>query len=108
MTTATLTPGTAEDMARMREAAAATKAAQREVCQRLTGRELSLAHVLGDGATAPVERMRVLRLLKAVPGIGDWTARRCMDAAHVPHAKRVGGLGRQQREALLRAAAYGG
>jgi hypothetical protein len=101
MTTATLTPGTAEDMARMREQARATKAEQRDVCERLAAGEVTLRHVLGDGATAPVERMRVRRLLKALPGIGDATAREYMDAAHVRPTQRVSGLDATHAERLV-------
>jgi putative heme degradation protein len=99
--TATITPASPERLAEMRAQATETRQAQRDVCARLAAGEVRLVSVLADGATAPVERMRVLRLLKALPGVGDAKARRAMDQARVPHTRRVSGLDAQHRSRLL-------
>lgn len=46
---------------------------------------------------------RVRRFVRSWPGVGDVTAARVMDECGISATRRVGGLGRRQREALLAA-----
>jgi hypothetical protein len=65
-----------------------------EAAEHIATATLRLQHVLGDGATAPVRRMRVRRVLKALPGVGDATARRTLGRAGIrPVARRPGRAG---------------
>lgn len=62
--------------------------------------EVSFPDVLAR-TDAAVARMRVRQLLKGIPGIGRVYSQEAMDAAGIGESRRVGGLGRRQREALL-------
>ncbi|MET7761707.1 integration host factor, actinobacterial type [Streptomyces sp. NPDC005393] len=55
-----------------------------------------------DGDQAAL-RLRVLRLLRALPGIGPVRARRLLERLSIPENRRVRGLGPNQRAALLEA-----
>ena len=50
-----------------------------------------------------VGKMKVLAVLESLPGLGKVKARRLMDEIGISEARRVQGLGRNQREALLAA-----
>ena len=50
-----------------------------------------------------VGKMKVLAVLESLPGLGKVKARRLMDEIGISEARRVQGLGRNQREALLTA-----
>lgn len=62
-------------------------------------REL-LAQAEGDEI---VGKMKVLAVLESLPGLGKVKARRLMEEIGISEARRVQGLGRNQREALLTA-----
>lgn len=64
--------------------------------------ERTVADVLSDESLA-CSRMRVRQLLASVPGIGTRKAARLMEELGIPANRRVGGLGRKQREAVLEA-----
>ena len=50
-----------------------------------------------------VGKMKVLAVLESLPGLGKVKARRLMDEIGISEARRVQGLGKNQREALLAA-----
>ncbi len=50
-----------------------------------------------------VGKMKVLAVLESLPGLGKVKARRLMEEIGISEARRVQGLGRNQREALLTA-----
>ncbi len=50
-----------------------------------------------------VGKMKVLAVLESLPGLGKVKSRRLMDEIGISEARRVQGLGRNQREALLAA-----
>lgn len=50
-----------------------------------------------------VGKMKVLAVLESLPGLGKVKARRLMEQIGISEARRVQGLGRNQREALLTA-----
>ena len=50
-----------------------------------------------------VGKMKVLAVLESLPGLGKVKARRLMEEIGISEARRVQGLGKNQREALLTA-----
>lgn len=64
--------------------------------------ELTLESVLDRAESdAAIGRLRTMDLLQALPGVGDVRAAAVMDACEISHARRLKGLGRRQREALI-------
>ena len=49
-----------------------------------------------------VGKMKVLTVLESLPGVGKVRARRLMEQFNISEARRVRGLGAQQRDALLK------
>ena len=49
-----------------------------------------------------VGKMKVIAVLESLPGVGKVRARRIMEEVDISEARRVRGLGEQQRKALLR------
>ena len=49
-----------------------------------------------------VGKMKVLTVLESLPGVGKVRARRLMEQINISEARRVRGLGAQQRDALLK------
>jgi signal recognition particle GTPase len=49
-----------------------------------------------------VGKMKVVAVLESLPGVGKVRARRIMEEVDISEARRVRGLGEQQRKALLR------
>nr|WP_313958946.1 integration host factor, actinobacterial type [Streptomyces incarnatus] len=45
--------------------------------------------------------MRTVDLLQAMPGVGEVRAHRIMEACEISPVRRLKGLGRRQREALI-------
>jgi ribosomal protein S13 len=50
-----------------------------------------------------VSKMKVVTVLESLPGVGKVRARRMMEEIKISEARRVRGLGAQQRESLLKA-----
>ena len=70
---------------------------RKEIRDQLQQGRLSLAQALAqDGEAA--RGMRVVTVVRALPGIGAATARRLMAAAGVDSGRRAGGLTTGQRE----------
>ena len=77
-----------------------------EVKEALREGTLDLAGVLDRAATDEhVERLKVLSVLEAVPGLGKVKSRRLMASIGIAESRRVKGLGPEQRKALLAALA---
>lgn len=76
----------------------------RALCKnRLTKGEISFADVFvqADQSEA-IAKLRVVELLEAVPGYGKIRAQALMEKLKISPTRRVQGLGKHQREALLR------
>lgn len=84
------------------KAARAERAALRA---RLKSGGATLAEVLASDDEVAL-RMPVRALLESLPGVGRAKAGRAMDELGISRRRRVRGLGRRQREALLEA--FGG
>ncbi len=75
---------------------------QAQVKQMLKTGEVGLADVLDRADDADeVARLRVADVLRALPRIGPIRSRRLMEALDIAASRRLGGLGPNQRRALL-------
>lgn len=82
--------------------AAPVRAARRRLREQVARGELSIAAVLDRARTDPVvAKTRVVDLLTALPGYGSVTVAALLCDARIHPTRRVGGLGRRQRPALL-------
>jgi hypothetical protein len=82
--------------------AALARAARGQLRVQIARGELSIAAVLDRaGADPVVARTRVRDLLKALPGHGPVTVAALLSDIGIHPDRRVGGLGRRQRQALL-------
>ena len=64
--------------------------------------ELSLAQVFDRADTDPaIGRLRTVDLLQALPGVGEVRAAAIMQACEISPVRRLKGVGRRQREALV-------
>jgi len=62
--------------------------------------EVDFSRIL-DGADEVTARMRVAYLLRSLPRVGKVKAQRIMEEIGIDEARRVQGLGKRQKEALL-------
>ena len=97
-----LKPLTDAERARAREKATAARAVRADIKAQLKTGKLSVAEVISttDGEDA-VGRLKVLDLLKALPGVGDVRAAAIMAEVGIAATRRVRGLGVHQRKALV-------
>lgn len=77
------------------------------VKRRIASGELSPVRAVREAAGSPYARMRVTEFLAAIPGVGPVRASTIMREIGISAAKRMGGLGVRQREALARRLAFG-
>lgn len=64
--------------------------------------EVELHEVLSRASDAPaLAKMRVVEVLEALPNVGKVTAAKLMDELKISPTRRVQGLGRRQKQALL-------
>ncbi len=83
--------------------AAAARRQRAELKDRLKMGSLTLKELIDQGENDDVVgKMKVLTVLESLPGVGKVRARRLMDEIRISEARRVRGLGAQQREALLK------
>ena len=85
------------------EKAAEARAAKSTLLRHIREGRVKLAAVIGDdyAGDRTAQRLQVLTLLRAVPGISGPAAKAFMDDAHISLERRVGGLGSRQKEAIL-------
>ncbi|WP_104181739.1 integration host factor, actinobacterial type [Arthrobacter sp. B0490] len=97
-----LKPLTDDERTLARGKATAARAVRADVKSRLKTGKLSVAEVIDnpDGDDA-VGRLKVLDLLKALPGVGDVRAAAIMAEVGIAATRRVRGLGIHQRKALV-------
>ena len=91
------------------EKAAAARRQRAEVKDKLKIGSLSLEELFDqadrkDEAGGMLAKLRVVKVLESLPGIGKVNATRLMRALDVSDTRRLGGVGQKQRERLLRAA----
>jgi signal recognition particle GTPase len=85
------------------EKAAAARRQRAELKDKLKMGSLTLKELIDQSENDEVVgKMKVLTVLESLPGVGKVRARRLMDEIRISEARRVRGLGAQQREALLK------
>jgi signal recognition particle GTPase len=85
------------------EKAAAARRQRAELKDKLKMGSLTLKELIDQGDNDEVVgKMKVLTVLESLPGVGKVRARRLMEEIRISEARRVRGLGAQQREALLK------
>ena len=82
--------------------AAAARRQRAELKEKLKMGSITLAEVLEQGERDEVVgNTKVVTVLESLPGLGKVKARRLMAALKISEARRVQGLGKHQRDALL-------
>jgi signal recognition particle GTPase len=83
--------------------AAAARRQRAELKEKLKMGSLSLKELFDQSERDEVVgKMKVLAVLESLPGVGKVRARRIMEEVDISEARRVRGLGEQQRKSLLR------
>lgn len=92
-----------EDRQAALDKAAAARRQRAELKEKLKMGSISLKELIDQSpADDVVAKMKVLNVLESLPGVGKVRARRLMEDVGISDARRVRGLGAQQREALLK------
>lgn len=82
--------------------AAEMRAARAEYLARVKSGEVTIATALAEGKDNPVVgRIKVKRLLMALPGIGSAKTQSAMTAIGIAESRRVAGIGQRQAEKLI-------
>ncbi|MEW6307826.1 MAG: integration host factor, actinobacterial type [Bacillota bacterium] len=68
---------------------------------RLKSGKINLATIMANPSDEVLGKMRVAYLLASLPRVGKTTARKIMEEIGIDPARRVQGLGKRQKEALL-------
>ena len=94
---------TAEQRQAALEKAAEARRTRAEVKAKLKAGSLSLSELF-DQATRDdaLAKLKVVSVLESLPGVGKVQARRIMEELEISDSRRLRGLGRNQREGLLR------
>ncbi|MHB0885422.1 MAG: integration host factor, actinobacterial type [Bacillota bacterium] len=74
---------------------------RKSIRERLKKGSMTLKQVLDAKNDEVLGKMRVAYLLASLPRVGKTTARKIMEEIGIDEARRVQGLGKRQREALL-------
>ena len=83
--------------------AAAARRQRAELKEKLKMGSLSLKELFDQSERDEVVgKIKVLAVLESLPGVGKVRARKIMQEVDISEARRVRGLGEQQRKALLR------
>lgn len=83
------------------EKAQTMRKARAELRAKLKKGVVKLADVLNNKDDAVIQRMKVSYLLKSLPRVGKVKAEKIMEEIGIDESRRVQGLGKRQREALL-------
>jgi transposase len=86
------------------EKAAAARRQRAEMKEKLKMGVISLAEVLEQGQRDEVVgKTKVLTVLESMPGLGKVKAKRLLASLNISLSRRIQGLGKHQREALVAA-----
>lgn len=84
------------------EKAAAARRLRAELKEKLKMGSLTLKELLDQaGRDEVVAKMKVVAVLESLPGLGKVKARRLMDEVGISEARRIQGLGDNQRKKLF-------
>ena len=85
------------------EKAAVARRQRAEVKEKLKAGSLTLAELFDQGDQDEIlAKLKVVSVLESLPGVGKVRARRLMQELDISESRRLRGLGRNQREALLK------
>jgi uncharacterized protein YbjT (DUF2867 family) len=93
-------PISPEDRAKALAKAAEARRQRAELKEKLKMGSLTLSELF-ESADETIKKMKVLAVLESLPGLGKVKARRIMGEIGISETRRVGGLGANQRKALL-------
>ena len=97
-----LKPLTEAERTRAREKATAARAVRADIKLRVKSGEMSIEEViLSRASEEAVGRLKVVDLLRALPGVGERRAAGIMASVGIAPTRRVRGLGVHQRKALI-------
>ncbi|MGI6643876.1 MAG: integration host factor, actinobacterial type [Bacillota bacterium] len=91
---------TPEEKKKALEKAQAMRRARADLRVRLKKGEIKLSDVV-EGTDPVIQRMKVSYLLKSLPRVGKVKAEKIMEEVGIDESRRVQGLGKRQKEALL-------
>jgi hypothetical protein len=83
------------------EKAQKMRSERKEIREKLKTGNLSLVEVLTQDTDEVMGKMRVAYLLASLPRVGKTTAKKVMEEIGIDESRRVQGLGKRQKEALL-------
>ncbi|MGH9013251.1 MAG: integration host factor, actinobacterial type [Acidimicrobiia bacterium] len=84
------------------EKAAAARRQRAEIKEKLKVGSLSLRELFEQGDNdETLAKLKVVSVLESLPGVGKVRARRLMQELDISESRRLRGLGRNQRQALL-------
>lgn len=85
------------------EKAAVARRQRAEVKEKLKASSLTLVELFEESDRDEVlAKLKVVSVLESLPGVGKVRARRLMQELDISESRRLRGLGRNQREALLK------
>jgi S13-like H2TH domain len=85
------------------EKAAVARRQRAEVKEKLKANSLTLAELFEQSDRDEIlAKLKVVSVLESLPGVGKVRARRLMQELDISESRRLRGLGRNQREALLK------
>jgi hypothetical protein len=85
------------------EKAAVARRQRAEVKEKLKANSLSLRELFEQSdRDETLAKLKVVSVLESLPGVGKVRARRLMQELDISESRRLRGLGRNQREALLK------
>ncbi|MBE6483504.1 MAG: hypothetical protein E7Z96_01790 [Actinomycetaceae bacterium] len=85
------------------EQATAARQRRAEVKRNVKAGKMTIPEVIELSASEPVlGKIRVSALIASLPGVGTAKAKQVMDELSISESRRVAGLGRHQREALIK------
>ncbi len=85
------------------EKAAVARRQRAEVKEKLKASSLTLRDLFDQGDRDEIlAKLKVVSVLESLPGVGKVRARRLMQELDISESRRLRGLGRNQREALLK------
>lgn len=97
-----LPPLTPQQRAEALAKAAAARQVRAEMKSKLKTSGAKLSELLAEAdENEALAKMKIVSLLEALPGVGRVTARSIMEGIGISESRRVRGLGRHQRAALI-------
>jgi hypothetical protein len=82
--------------------AAAARRQRAEVKEKLKMGSMTLRELFEEGdRDETIGKLKVISVLESLPGVGKVRARKTMDELEISDTRRLRGLGRNQREAIL-------